>query len=429
MSKRSVFPPVFWIANTVEILERFAYYGIYMGFGIYMDYLGYSKGELGLVQSIFLFVSYIIPIFSGTLADRYGFKKMLLVSYLAYLPSILLLIFTKSYFGIVLSMMSIGFAAGIFKPLVAGTVRSVTDRTNKTLGFGVYYTMINIGATLGPVIAGNLRAISWNAAFIANAIAIGVMFFVTLFFYKEPPRDIAIVSVKDKFKEIVVVLSDRKFAIFLLLMGVFYWLPLWSFINILAGYVDKSVDTASLYVSIKNLFGSNFAGFLSHTDEHGVHRILGETISSTGYMIIIFQLVVSRTSERFKAIPSFLVGMGFAAFGFIFLALARTNNPAFVFLGIFLFAVGEMTISPRVQEYVTWLAPKEKAGLYIGANYLAMGLGGALSGVTYTWLSGWFIKIGHPNYIWNILAVHLVLGGVAIFIFIRTLGEFKEMEA
>jgi MFS family permease len=429
MSKRTTFPPVFWVANTIEILERFAYYGIYMGFGIYMSHLGFSKGELGVVQSVFLLLSYVITIISGTFADKYGFKKMLMVSYLAYLPSILLLIYTKSYSGILFSMMSIGFAAGIFKPLISATMRSVTDRTNKTLGFGIYYAMVNIGATLGPLIAGHLRAISWNTAFLANAVVIGIMFLITLFFYKEPPRQIEGETLRKKFNDIAIALSDGKFAIFLLLFGLFFWLPLWSFINLLAEYVEKSIDTAALYNAVKGLLGSGFAGIISHTDEHGIHRILGETISTTAYFVVIFQLLVSRVTEKFRAMPSFIVGMAIASLGFIFLAFARTYDPMFVFLGIFLFAIGEMTISPRIQEYITWIAPKEKAGLYIGANYLSFALGGALSGITYTSLSGWFGNQGHPEYVWYTLAAHYVIGVIAIYIFIKTLGEFKELEA
>ena len=133
MENRTPFPPVFWVANLIEVLERFAYYGIYMGFGIYMTtVLKFEATKLGAVQSLFLFVSYVIPVFSGTFADRFGFKKVLIVSYLAYLPSILLLIITKSYSGILLTMLSIALAAGIFKPLISGTVRAVTDKTNKT---------------------------------------------------------------------------------------------------------------------------------------------------------------------------------------------------------------------------------------------------------------------------------------------------------
>jgi len=149
MKNRTSFPKVFWVANSIEVLERFAYYGIYMGFGIYLQQLGYSKGDLGIIQSIFLALSYLIPLFAGTFADRYGFKKILIISYLAYLPSILLLIVTKSFSGIALTMLTIGFAAGIFKPLISGTVRVVSDKTNKTLGFGIFYAMVNVGASFG----------------------------------------------------------------------------------------------------------------------------------------------------------------------------------------------------------------------------------------------------------------------------------------
>ena len=64
MSKRSKFPVVFWTANLIEVLERFAYYGIYMSFGIYLQQLGFSKGDLGIIQSIFLLLSYLTPLLS-----------------------------------------------------------------------------------------------------------------------------------------------------------------------------------------------------------------------------------------------------------------------------------------------------------------------------------------------------------------------------
>ena len=113
VTDRTAFPPVFWVANFIEVLERFAYYGIYFSFGIYMSSLGYSRGDLGTVQVVFILFSYVVPLFSGTFADRFGFKKVLIIAYLAYLPSILLLIFTKSFSGIALTMLCIGLAAGI----------------------------------------------------------------------------------------------------------------------------------------------------------------------------------------------------------------------------------------------------------------------------------------------------------------------------
>ncbi len=426
MQKRTPFPPVFWIANIIEILERFAYYGIYFGFGIYMEHLGYSRGQLGIVQSLFLLVSYTVPVFSGTIADKYGFKKVLIVSYIAYLPTILLLMVTKSFSGIALTMLSIAFAAGIFKPLVAGTVRAVTDGTNKTLGFGIFYAMVNLGASFGPLVAGKLRAISWNYAFLSSGIAIAVMLVITILFYKEPKRDVQPVSLGQKLKDIGIVLADVKFSVFLILLGFFFWLPFWAFFNLCALYVDSSIDTARLFLQIKSVVGSHVAEFISHKGEDGQWRILGETISHTGWIIMFLQVPVSRIVEKFKAMPAFMGGLIMSAIGFVILYAAVHVSPAMVFLGILLFAVGEMISSPRIQEYITWIAPKEKAGLYMGTNFLATAIGGLTSGVIYTTLYGYFDKHGHPGYVWLVLAAHMIAAVVVFKLFESLTGGFKE---
>jgi MFS family permease len=428
MEKRSKFPPVFFVANFIEVLERFAYYGIYFSFGIYMASLGYSRADLGVVQFIFLLFSYVVPVFSGTFADRYGFKKILIFSYLCYLPSILLLILTKSFSGIALTMLFIGFAAGVFKPLISGTVRAVTDQSNKTLGFGIFYAMVNVGGSLGPIVAGHLRAISWDYAFYAAAATIVVMLFVTIFFYKEPPREIEGVTLKQKLADIWVALSDLKFSMFLILLGVFFWVPFWAFFNLCALYVETDLDTAQLYLNVKSVLGTWLTqSVFAHQDEQGTWRILGETISHTGWIIMLFQILVSRVAEKFKAMPTFMVGLFIAAVGFVVMGYSANTVPAVVFLGIFLFAIGEMISSPRIQEYITWIAPKEKAGLYMGANFLAVAIG-AFSGPIYTSLSGYFRDNGHADYVWYVLAANLVVGIVVLNLFTRYAGEFVEQE-
>ena len=428
MTKRTPFPRVFWVANVIEVLERFAYYGIYFGFGIYLTSLGYTREDLGIIQTIFLLLSYSIPVISGSFADRYGFKKVLIAAYLAYLPSILLLIYTRTFSGIALTMLTIGFAAGIFKPLISGTVRVTSDATNKTLGFGIFYAMVNIGGSFGPIVMGRLRAISWNYAFAAGAITIGVMFFVTLFFYKEPPREATGETLAQRLQGIWVALSDPKFAMFLLLLGVFFWVPFWAFFNLCALYVDSNLDTARLYLEMESVLGPAIAGFFAHKDDQGVMRVLGETISHTGWMIMALQLVVSRVVERFRAMPAFMVGLAISAVGLSIIGLARVGAPALVFPGIALFSIGEMTCSPRIQEYITWIAPKEKAGLYMGSNFLGTAIG-ALSGVLYTSIYGHFHSQGTPERVWYVLAVNMVLGVAALWVFAKVAGEFKEQEA
>jgi proton-dependent oligopeptide transporter, POT family len=428
MKNRSSFPPVFWVANVIEILERFGYYGIYMGFGIYLGQLGYTKSDLGIIQMIFLAFSYLIPLFSGTFADKFGFKKVLIIAYLAYLPSILLLIITKSFSGIALAMLSIGFAAGIFKPLISATVRVTTDNSNKTLGFGIFYWMVNLGASFGPIVMGKLRAISWDYVFYTAAAAIALMFIITLLFYKEPPREIEGISLKKKFLDMGEALADGKFLTFIILLGVFFWLPFWSFFNVLAVYINDYMDTAALFVGVKNAIGEGITKGLIASEVDGIWRINAEAISHTGFIIIIFQLLISRIFEKKPAIPSFLFGLFIAAIGFVLLGFSLISLNGLVFLGIFLFAVGEMISSPRIQEYIMWIAPKEKAGLYMGTNFLATFIGALLSGL-YTILMDVYEKIAHPEYIMYTLAVHTILGILVIYIFTKTIGEFKELES
>lgn len=427
MADRTSFPRVFWVANLIEVLERFAYYGIYFGFGIYMAELGYSRDQLGIIQSLFLVISYGIPIFSGAIADKYGFKRVLLVSYAAYLPTVFLLTMTESFSGIALTMLGIGFAAGIFKPLISATVRATTDGTNKTLGFGIFYAMVNVGGSFGPIVAGKLRAISWEYSFYTAAAVIGLMALVTILFYKEPPREPEVKSVGEKIREIGSVLADGKFSLFIVLLGVFFWWPFWAFFNLCALYVDSAVDTAALYRGMHSIVPW-LADFLSRAEEDGTRVILGETISHTGYIIMIAQIFVSRGVEKMDAMKTFMLGLFIAALGFVVLGYASTGAAGLVFLGIALFAVGEMIASPRIQEYVTWIAPKEKAGLYMGANFLGTMIGGLLSGL-YTGVYGWAEGIGSPGTVWYILAGHMVLA-VAIFtIFNKMLGGFEERSA
>ncbi len=428
MAERSKFPPVFWVANLIELLERYAYYGIYLGFGIYLASLGYSRDQLGVVQSVFLFCSYLVPIVSGTFADRFGFKKVLIAAYLAYIPAILLLLATKSFSGIAAAMLCIGFAAGIFKPLIAGTVRLTTDTTNATLGFSIFYAIVNVGASFGPIVAGKLRAISWDYAFMSSAVAVGLMLAITLLFYQEPPRPAVVEPLGKKLRDILTTLSDRKFASFLVLLGLFFWLPFWGFFNLCALYVDGALDGAALYTSLAAGLawipglGPWLAGLVSH-EVDGVRKVLGESVSHTGYMIILLQLPIAVIFERFRPMPSFIFGLGVAAVGFVVIGLAATGPAALVFAGIALFAIGEMITSPRIQEYITWIAPKEKAGLYMGSNFLGTMIGATLSGL-YAPVYGYFERIGHPGGVWFVLAGHVVLAVGVFAAFVRFAGEF-----
>jgi dipeptide/tripeptide permease len=163
-------------------------------------------------------------------------------------------------------------------------------------------------------------------------------------------------------------------------------------------------------------------------DADGTRRVLGESISNTGYIIVLLQVLVSKTIEKWRALPTFMSGLALSAAGFVILGYARMSVASMIFVGIFFFALGEMMASPRIQEYITWIAPKEKAGLYMGANFLATAIG-AFSGPIYTGLYGRFDAAGHPEYVWYTLAVHVLLAIVVINLFVKFFGAFEEQEA
>jgi len=427
MGHRTPFPGIFWIANTIEVLERYVYYGFYFGFGIYLTSLGFSKTDLGNLQFILLLFTYGLTIFTGFLGDRYGFKKMLLVSYVLYLPPFILLMFIKDLVGIALILVLLSTAAALFKPLPAGTVRLTTDKTNKTIGFGIFYAMVNVGGTLGPIVLASLRVISWALAYSAAAAGVVLMFLVTLIFYREPERPRPQESFGAHVKQAFSVLADMKFSIFLVLMGVMYWIPFWSFYNILAVYVDTHLDTARIYQQLHAVLGDAVNIVSLEDGTTGVRRIAGESIAHTGYIILVLQLLVSRISERFRALPSIIFGLIVTAAGMMVLGFAFVGNPLLLFLGILIFAIGEMISSPRFDEYITYLAPKEKAGMYMGLVTASVAIG-AFSGPTYTRLYGHLEELGHPDRVWYYLAAHLAFGLIVLTVYVRLTGGFKEVE-
>jgi dipeptide/tripeptide permease len=327
-------------------------------------------------------------------------------------------------------MLLIGLGAGTFKPLISGTVRVTSTALNKTLGFGIFYLMVNIGGMLGPLTAAKLRRISWDVAFGTAAACTGLMLIVTLLFYKEPPREIEGKTLRQTFSDLGIVLRDFKFLAFLVLLGVFFWIPFWAFFNLGALYIEESIDRVRLYDQMTGVpvVGGALGWLFGGVDEDGIGRVSGDALANTGIVILVFQLLVSWFFEKWRAMPAFLTGLIVAGTGFVVIGLAHVGNPALVLLGIFLFAIGEMASSPRIQEYITWLAPKEQAGLYMGSNFLAVAIG-AFSGTLYQSISRQLGEAGRPEAVWYVLAAHIVAGALVLYGYVRLVGEFKELEA
>lgn len=189
------FPAAFWVANTMEIFERMAWYGFYTVAALYMTApketggLGFTTEEKGLIVAIVPFFLYLFPVLTGALADRYGYKRMFTISYVMMVVSYYALGQFESFWAFLGAFMFVAVAAAIFKPVVVGTVARVTDARNSSMGFGVFYMMVNVGGFVGPIIAGVVRGMSWDYVFIACSCWAALNLIIVLLFFKEPTTE------------------------------------------------------------------------------------------------------------------------------------------------------------------------------------------------------------------------------------------------
>lgn len=223
--------PSFWVANIMEIIERMAWYGFYALSSIYIcdavsdGGLGLSSGDRGIIQGSVTFFIYLFPFVTGALGDRYGYKKMLLISYLILAPSYFLLGMMETMPTFFAAFLCVGIGASIFKPLVVGTVGRCSDEKNGSLAFGIFYMMVNIGGFVGPLIATTLRSQGWDYVFYASSAWILLNIPILLLFYKEPPRNAAAQASKS-FKQVIeevleVIGNGRFFAMFFVTLVIF----------------------------------------------------------------------------------------------------------------------------------------------------------------------------------------------------------------
>jgi dipeptide/tripeptide permease len=191
------YPSAFWVANTMEIFERMAWYGFYAVSSLYITGpvetggLGFTSEERGQLQAIVPFFLYLFPVLTGALADRYGYKRMFIIAYVGMIISYFALGQFKTFPTFLAAFMMVAVAAAIFKPVVVGTVARVTNEGNSAMAFGIFYMMVNIGGFVGPIIAGVVRGIAWKYVFIACAGWAAINLLIALLFYREPTTESA----------------------------------------------------------------------------------------------------------------------------------------------------------------------------------------------------------------------------------------------
>ncbi len=371
------FPKVFWISNIIELFERWGWYAVYSGFmALYLTSptedgaLGFTHVEKGTIMGTGSMILYFLPVITGAIADRIGYKKVMLVSFFTYIVAIFMLSRFETFGAVFASFILLAVAGALFKPLISGTVARVTNRETASLGFGIFYMVVNIGGFIGPFVAGLIYKKSWDYVFYISMAAMALNFLLVIFFYREPTvqsndktffRNIAIA-----FKNIAVTLTDWKFVLFLLIIGVF-----WTAYN-------------QLYYSFP-VFVESWVNLDSMSASLGLDpgRVTPVAISSlASFYIILFQLIISSVTAKFRPLNSIMTGIFILAFG---LGMMFANmNPWLIVLGVLIFAIGEMASSPKVQEYLGGIAPPDRKALYMGTVFLPIALGHLGAG----WVSG-----------------------------------------
>ncbi|HPD95896.1 MAG: MFS transporter [Bacteroidales bacterium] len=401
----------FWTAITMEFFERGSYYGVMSVLSVYLVLdvnsggLGFSKESVGIIKSVITPLLYVLPIVAGAIADRFGYRKTLFFAFAVMSLGYLLTSFSKTYSEVFLSLLLMVIGAGAFKPIVSGTIARTTDEKNSSLGFGIYYWSINLGAFLFPlVLIPILKGFGWNYIFLMAAVGTGWLLLLNLFTYKEPQRPKTQKTLIQVFKEMVLVLKDFKFILMIVIYSGF-WILYFQMFDSVLWFLKEYIDMTPVNSAV-NSFLSLFVQNPSWTfDAEHV------TVINAG-TIIALQLVISSLVKNKKPLPTMIVGVLFGTVGMGILAI---SNNAWVFIaGLIIFSLGEMTAHPKFISYIGLIAPDDKKALYLGYSFLygVIGsfIGGVLGAFSYVKLVN---EMGKPALFWlmfSFIGVLTILG-------------------
>lgn len=390
--------PTFWTANTLELFERWAYYGIFNLLAIYLTNspetgaLGFSQVEKGLIMGIVNAILYFLPLITGSIADRFGYKRVLIIAFIILSTGYYLMGIVTTFASVFITFFYVAIGAALFKPIISATIAKTTDSSTASIGFGIFYMMINVGGMIGPLIASELREISWKYVFMMSSGIILLNLVLVVLFYRDPDpareKESLGKSLQTVFVNIYIALKDPRFLTFLIII-IGAWTVYWQLFYSLPVYIEQWADTTVIYNSLYRI-SPGLAGAIG--SEQGT--ILTEKIITlVAIFIVLFQVLVSSIVKRFQPLRTMITGILINALG-ISLAI-MTRNGWFIVFSLFIFSIGEMSFSPKILEYIGRIAPRDKAALYMGAQFLPIAFGnflaGFISGSIYLKLSDKFL--------------------------------------
>ena len=204
----------YWVVILMEFFERGSYYGMMSILSVYMtDQLEFSKESVGVIKSTIQPLLYILPILSGAIGERFGYRKTLTFAFIFLGLGYFLTSQTTEYAMVFASLIIMAFGAGAFKPMISGTIARETNESNSTLGFGIFYWSINLGAFLFPLILVPYikNTFGWQYVMMASAIGTASMLIPTYLVYKEPKKPENTKTIAQVLKGAVMVLTDVRF--------------------------------------------------------------------------------------------------------------------------------------------------------------------------------------------------------------------------
>jgi len=391
------FSSTFWAAIVNEIYERGAWYGLFSLIALYLTgpteegALGLTHAEKGTILAVVPFFVYLVPLLSGTIGDKIGYKKVLLASFAVLATGYFSLSFATGYASFFGLFLLVALGAGMFKPMITGTVARVTrgDKNKASVGFAIFYMVVNLGGFFGPIISGMFRPSvvdgqivsgSWDYVFYLSAAYMVVAFFFTLFFYKEPPKDEGAEEkpLLKKLKEMVTDLRDLKLTV-LLVIFVGFWSMFMQLFYTLPSWIVEWVDTSVLVPYIP------FESWISDG------QLKAEMIINfDAFVIILLNVAIAAIVAKFNILKTITGGIVVSALALAGIGLAAIQIGAgaaiwILLLMIFGFAIGEMMSSPKFTELMGRIAPPGKIGTYQAYGFLSVAggsyFGGKLSGM------------------------------------------------